>query len=976
MILDYNFSKAEKKFEVSYITDKGQKSFLTFDNLSRFKTYYYTPAGEYDTYDGSKASVCYTDDPSKFDIKEYLTELPEKYKAIISQKTYPKLYTFDIETKISETGEFPDPALAKQEITTISVVSPDLNSIVFGTRELSKLEQDYCLRHFQEYVAENEFFQTLKMKVPSFTYIKCENEKEMLRTFLTKIVSKVSILAGWNSILFDWQYIVNRIKNNYPMLSLKLSSCTKQLTNKRFTTRTGDKVTLPMPVHTLILDMMDIIKDEKVIMPIKESLGLDYIASESIKANKIKYDGTLQDLYNNDYKNYVYYNCIDSVLVQLIDYKFRCLELYYQYSLYCNEKIGNCFSPIALTESLVFKDFYENNIKIVYVKNEVPERTPLIGAYVKVPIPGKYKFICCNDFASLYPSSIITCNLSFENYIGAFYDEKALAKYRAQDGKYIIIGGLVYENDGKPTKPVLGNFVGNFLDEVALAPYRKNKNYFVSVNGHVYRNDKEYTFKRIQRKLKATRDVDKYLGKKIEAEVVVDLRHLLKGREHEEFHTYDKDIIDALTLLGYGDYKCGDDFKRLTHDELVDAERIIYAECKFYEAHQLAMKQLGNSMYGGCSHVAFYFYNMNLANDITGEARNVIHLMEHHIPQFFEDNWFNMKAEHKRWGIEVNQLLRGKVRDLCIPIYGDTDSLYLSYQNLLSTIKGINKMSDREKLEVILNLNTDFLDQHNFDYMKEYYKTRFADSVQKFELETIAKSGVWMTKKKKYAQILLWKDGTFYDEDDLPMKIKGIEVVKSSTSKVARNQLKAIIRKLLEINDTPQNETSILNLEVQNQKAQFMQCDVESVSGSCNVNTYKDYVISDDGDAPEYRPKVPYNVRALANYNNIIKKNHFGDEPLYAGKLKWYIVKSKMKTKDTQYFAFQSKNLPKWSQRFAPIDRKQMFQKQVLDPFNRILESIGYKTLEIDGNIQMDMFSMFDSQPFDSEPLMEVPAYM
>ena len=976
MILDYNFSKSEKKFEVSYITDKGQKNFLTFDNLSRFKTYYYTPAGEYDTYDGAKASVCYTDDPSKFDIKEYITELPEKYKSLISQKTYPKLYTFDIETKISETGEFPDPAFAKQEITTISVVSPDLNAIVFGTRALSAEEIAYCERNFQEYVAANEFFKTLRKPIPTFKYILCENEKEMLRLFLTKIVAKVSILAGWNSILFDWQYIVNRIKNNYPMLSLKLASCTKQLVNKRFTNRVGDKITLPMPVHTLILDMMDIIKDDITIMPIKESLGLDYIASESVSANKIKYEGTLQDLYNNSYKDYVYYNCIDSVLVQLIDYKFRCLELYYQYSLYCNEKIGNCFSPIALTESLVFKDFYENGIKIVFTKADVPERSKLVGAYVKVPIPGKYNFICCNDFASLYPSTIITCNLSFENYVGSFYDETKLAYYREQAGKYIIIGGQVYKNEGTPTKPEMGELIGNFIDESRLAKYRKDKNYFVSVNGHVYRNDKEYTFKRIQRKLKANRDIDKYLGKKIEAEVVVDIRHLIKGNHAEELHTYDSDILEALKDLGYGDFKCGDDFKRLAHEELVDAERIIYAECKFKEAHQMAMKLLGNSMYGGCSHVAFYFYNMNLANDITGEARNVIHLMEHHIPKFFEDNWFDMKAEHKRWGIEVNQLLKGKIKDLCIPIYGDTDSIYSSYQNLLKTIKGIDKMNDKQKLDIILKLNTDFLDQHNTEFMKDYYKKRFVDSVQKFELETIASSGVWLTSKKKYAQILLWKDGTFYDEDDLPMKIKGLEVVKSSTSKMARAQLKAIIRKLLEISDTPQNETNILNIEVQNKKNEFMQCDVEDVSGSCNVNTYRNYVISDDGDAPKFKPKVPYNVRALANYNNIIKKNHFNDEPLYAGKLKWYIVKSKMKTKDTQYFAFQSKNLPKWSQRFAPIDRKQMFQKQVLDPFNRILESIGYKTLEIDGNIQMDMFSMFDSQPIDNLPITEVSNYM
>lgn len=290
------------------------------------------------------------------------------------------------------------------------------------------------------------------------------------------------------------------------------------------------------------------------------------------------------------------------------------------------------------------------------------------------------------------------------------------------------------------------------------------------------------------------------------------------------------------------------------------------------------------------------------------------------------------------------------------------NSIYSSYQNLLKTIKGIDKMDDKQKLDIVLKLNTDFLDQHNFEFMKEYYAKRFANSVQKFELETIALSGVWLTSKKKYAQILLWKDGSFYDEDDLPMKIKGLEVIKSSTPKKAREQLKAIIRKLLEINDTPQNEINILNMAVQEKKNEFMRCDVEDVSGSCNVNTYRDYVISDDGDAPKFKPKVPYNVRALATYNNIIKRNHFPEEPIYAGKLKWYIVKSKMKTKDTQYFAFQSKNLPKWSQKFAPIDKKTMFQKQVLDPFNRVLESIGYKTLEIDGNIQMDMFSMFNSQ--------------
>jgi hypothetical protein len=57
-----------------------------------------------------------------------------------------------------------------------------------------------------------------------------------------------------------------------------------------------------------------------------------------------------------------------------------------------------------------------------------------------------------------------------------------------------------------------------------------------------------------------------------------------------------------------------------------------------------------------------------------------------------------------------------------------------------------------------------------------------------------------------------------------------------------------------------------------------------------------------------------------------------------------------------QLFAYQSRNLPEWSQKYAPIDRGAMFSAQILDPFNRILTAIGYSALEADGNIQMDLF--------------------
>lgn len=670
MILDYNYSKNTKRLTISYINEKGQKDMLNFNNINRFKTYYYTPEGEFDTYDGATAGIRYTDDPSKFDLKEYIMELPQKYRDLINQETFPRLYTFDIEVMMSPDGTYSEASVGGNPITTISVVSPELDCIVMGTREIDQDKLDWINKQVRKYVSENKFFQTLEMEVPKFRYVKFATEKDMLEQFL-KIVSKVPVIAGWNSIKYDWQYIVNRIKTFYPELSINLCSVTHQTKMKNHTSTIGkEKIRLPMPVHTLIVDMMAVIEEDNVVMPIKESLGLDYIAEESVQANKIKYKKSLGNLYEEDYPRYVFYNCIDSVLVQLINYKFRTIDKFYIYGHYCTERLESCFGKIALTEAMIFKDFYKHGLKIVYNERETPDRGKLIGAYVRKPSPGKYNYVCCNDFASLYPSTIITCNLSFENYVGAFYDEAKLLPYRENPAKYVVVGGSVYLNEGKPDKQKIGDFVGTYLDEPALEKYRKDKNYFVSVNGHVYRNDKEYTFKRIQRDLKDERNIFKYLAKKLDAGVISDIDHI-RGGHINELQTYDKQVCEYMAEHGW-QVTCGQDLMKVPQAELDKIEAKVMRDIVYFTAKEKALKNLGNSMYGGCSHVSFYWYNMNIANDITGEARNLIHMMERHIPEFFQENWENMEDLHKKLGIKVDKEKCKELKDLCQPIYGDS----------------------------------------------------------------------------------------------------------------------------------------------------------------------------------------------------------------------------------------------------------------------------------------------------------------
>lgn len=951
MILDYAYNKSKRVLSVSYIKENSGKGILNF-NVDKFKTYYYTPNGSYENWDGAKCDMKWTEKPSTFDIKTYFEEMNPEYKELLKGKVSPKLYTFDIETEISD--EFPEPSEAKFPITTISIANENCDVVVLGTKQLN--DTDYLSREFETYIKNSEFFNSLNLKTPSIKYVQFDSEQSMLEYFLKNIVAKVPVLAGWNSIMFDWQYIQNRIRGYYPDLSLYCCSMNWTMSSKNYTDMRGDKVRLSMPNHTLILDMMDVVGNfDMVVMPIKESLSLDYIASESIGMNKIKYDGDLQKLFNEDYPKYVFYNAIDSVLVQLIDRKFKTLQNIYTQSLICKEKIGSCFSKIALSEALFFNYFYDHNIKIVPTDNYTSERGTLVGAYVATPVPGKHEWVTCNDFASLYPSVIRTCNLSIENFVGSFYDEEKLKPYKEDTKNYMVVGGTVYKNKGTHAKPELGDFICNCFLEDELDVYRKDKNYFVSVNGHVYKNDKDYSFKSIQQTLANNRNKSKYLAKQLDATIVRDIEHIFNNIETDT-HKYQQNIIDAISNMGW-EIDSSLELHRLNKNDLEKLFKELKDEIKYLTSFEQACKLLMNSLYGGSSHVAFAFFKMELANDITGESRNLIHLMEKHIPEFFKENWFKLEDLHKKLGIKLKPQNIKTNKSLAEVVAGDTDSIYLSYKELLNTIDGIENMSPYEIGMIIARLNTEFLDDHNCQFMEEYYNTRHCKSVHRFELETIAYSECRLDVKKRYAQILFWKDGKVYEDvNSMPLKVKGLEMVKSSYPKQAREGLKRIVRYFLE-DQSKEYLLQRLNIEMQKEKELWMLADIEDICENKGVQNYTKYILDDNSKfGLQVAPKCPYNVRALGNYNYLRNVYDLPGDPIYGGKMKIYQVISKAKKADDEFFAFQSRNYPAWAEQYAPIDKNAQFRKYFLEPFNRILNAVGVGELNTDGSIQMSLF--------------------
>jgi DNA polymerase elongation subunit (family B) len=226
----------------------------------------------------------------------------------------------------------------------------------------------------------------------------------MLYVFFNKYIPQMPLLTGWNFTNFDWQYLVNRCKR----LNIDPSVASP---SKKFVGKEG------IPQHRPVVDYMMIYKkwDNKV--DVKESSKLDYVADQVLKLTKIKYNGTLKDLYEKDFKKYVFYNIVDTLLVMYIDKEISVMGTYLSLANISRVELLGAFSPIRMTETLLVREFYDRN-RILVRKGEFEEGKTYEGAFVKDPVPGLYEWVVTYDFASLYPTTMRQFNISPETYLG------------------------------------------------------------------------------------------------------------------------------------------------------------------------------------------------------------------------------------------------------------------------------------------------------------------------------------------------------------------------------------------------------------------------------------------------------------------------------------------------------------------------------------------------------------------------------
>jgi DNA polymerase elongation subunit (family B) len=437
MLLD--ITQEDKTLWVSYFNMNGKTDFMTYE-LQPTDMFNWQVCDSSDkdassvmkNWDGRSVKKVRSKFLNKYRLIEYVDNLPWTDKNTIFEYNFPKTFFVDIEVEV--TDSFPEPAKAPNPITAICIVTPERQCIVLATKDLDKPTQSKIQKQIDEHFKDID---------SDFSFIfKCfKSEYDMLYTFMDSFVKKFPMMTGWNFVKFDWAYIINRCKKLGidPGISSPLGR-----------TFGGNE----FPCHVGVMDYLDIYAKWDRTVDIKEDFKLDTVGETVVGIKKVKYEGTIQDLYEKDYPKYVFYNVIDTALVYLIHQKIKTMDIALTIAHMSQISIFKAASPVAITESLLCREFLGRNLIMATDPKAPPvKREQYEGAFVKEPITGMHNAVACFDFASLYPSVMRQMNVSPESFIKKVDPDK---REKEKSEKTIVsVTGAVYDTERSILKDVL-----------------------------------------------------------------------------------------------------------------------------------------------------------------------------------------------------------------------------------------------------------------------------------------------------------------------------------------------------------------------------------------------------------------------------------------------------------------------------------------------------------------------------------------
>ena len=653
------------------------------------------------------------------DIKPVFRCLEENYLG----KEPPKLNIafWDIEVDFDPERGYASPDDAFMPITAIAVHLQWLDTLVC----LAVPPKTLTMEQAKEQV--KEFPNTMLF----------ETEGEMLDVFLD-LIQDADILSGWNSEGFDMPYTVNRIIKVLSKEDTRRLCLFDQFPKKREYEKYGkDAVTYDL-IGRVHLDSLELYR--KYTYEERHTYRLDAIGEMEVGETKTQYEGTLDQLYNNDFRKFIEYNRQDCALLDKLDKKLKFIDLANTIAHENTVLLQTTMGAVAVTEQAIVNEAHHRGMI-------VPSRKPrdenavnqAAGAYVAYPKKGLHDWIGSMDINSLYPSVIRALNMGPETIVGQLRQDYTQAEIDAKIAKGSSFAAA-WE----------GKFGSNEYEFVMS----KNISNEIIVDWE-------------------SGDTDVLTGAQI-YDLIFESNQPWMLSANGTIFTYETEgVIPGLLKRWYAERK---DMQKKLKDAIKAENKI---EEEYWDKRQLVKKINLNSLYGAILNAGCRFFDNRIGQSTTLTGRAI--------------------ARHM--ASKINEVVTGEYNHLGKAIiYGDTDSAYFSAYSTLK--KEIDKKEIPWDKDSVVQLYDTISDEVNSTFpqmmLDFFHCPKSRGEVIKAGREIVAIKGLFITKKR-YAVLYYDKEGKRQDVEGKPGKIKamGLDLKRSDTPEFMQKFLEELLTKVL-----------------------------------------------------------------------------------------------------------------------------------------------------------------------------------
>jgi len=652
------------------------------------------------------------------DINPIFRCLEDNYKG----QDGPKLHTafFDIEVDFDPERGFSPVSDPFNPVTAISIYMDWLDQIV----TLAVPPRHMSMETAQDIASE---FSNCFM---------FEKEADMLKSFLD-LIQDADILTGWNSEGYDIPYTVNRICRVLSKDDTRRMCLWNQFPKQRMFERFGAENETFDLVGRVHMDYMQLYR--KYTYEERHSYALDAIGEYEEIGRKTAFEGTLDQLYNQNFKTFIDYNRQDTMLIGKLDKKLRFLSLANTLAHENTVLLQTTMGAVAVTEQAIIVEAHERGMVVPNRKERLTdEDTQAAGAYVAYPKKGIHEWIGSIDINSLYPSAIRALNMGPETIVGQLrpiMTDRLIRDKMAQGDSFAaawegLFASLEYTavmEQQRGTEITIdwqdGAETVHSGAEIWNMIFDSNQPWILSANGTIFTYEKEAVIPGLLKRWYSERK---------------DMQE--KAREYE----------------GRDD-----------------------VQYEYWDKRQLVKKINLNSLYGAILNPGCRFFDKRIGQSTTLGGRTIAKHMDAYVNEC-------ITGEYDHVGKSI--------------IYGDTDSCYFSAWPMLEKEVAEGRMEwSAETCIALYNSIADQVNESFPSFMEQaFHCPRDMGSVIRGGREIVARTGLFITKKR-YAVLYIDKENKRVDVNGKPGKVKamGLDLKRSDTPVIIQEFLSEILNKVL-----------------------------------------------------------------------------------------------------------------------------------------------------------------------------------